>query len=33
VVLTDYDINAPVGFSILSVAETGLFEFQLTFKA
>jgi len=33
VVLTDYGIEAPVGFSVLSVAEVGLFEFQLTFKA
>ena len=33
VALADYDINPPTGFSVLSVADVGLFEFQLTFKA
>ena len=31
VVLSDYDMEPPVGFSVLSVADEGLFEFQLTF--
>lgn len=31
VTLADYDIAPPTGFSVLSVADTGLFEFQLTF--
>ena len=31
VVLADYDIEKPVGGSILSVADSGTFEFQLTF--
>ena len=33
VALADYDINPPTGFSVLSVADVGVFEFQLTFKA
>jgi polyisoprenoid-binding protein YceI len=33
VVLADYDIEPPVGFGVVSVADSGLFEFQLTFEA
>lgn len=33
VVLTDYDIEAPTGFSVLTVEDAGLFEFELTFRA
>ena len=31
VALADYDIDPPVGFGILSVADVGTFEFQLSF--
>lgn len=31
IVLTDYDIEAPTGFSVLGIAETGLLELQLAF--
>jgi hypothetical protein len=31
VTLTDYDIEAPTGFSILSIADTGSLEVQLAF--
>lgn len=33
VALADYDIEPPTGFSVLSVDDTGVFEFQLTFRA
>ena len=33
VVLADYDIDPPTGFTVLSIADAGLFEFQLTFRA
>ena len=33
IALVDYDIEAPVGFSVLSIADVGIFEFQLTFAA
>ncbi len=33
VALADYDIEPPVGFSVISVADAGLFEFQLTFRS
>ena len=32
IVLTDYEIEAPVGFRVLSIAETGLMEFQIVFE-
>lgn len=32
IVLADYGIEPPVGFNILSVADNGLIEFQLTFR-
>jgi polyisoprenoid-binding protein YceI len=31
IVLTDYDIEAPTGFSVLGIADTGLIELQLAF--
>ena len=31
VTLTDYAIEAPTGFSVLSIAEVGTFELQLAF--
>jgi polyisoprenoid-binding protein YceI len=31
VTLTDYDIEAPTGFSVLSIADVGTFELQLAF--
>ncbi len=33
VFLEDYDINPPTGFTVLSIEDSGLFEFQLTFRA
>ena len=32
IVLTDYDIEAPTGFRVLSIAEAGLMEFQIVFE-
>ena len=32
IVLTDYEIEAPVGFRVLSIAEAGLMEFQIVFE-
>ena len=32
IVLTDYEIEAPVGFRVLSIAEVGLMEFQIVFE-
>ncbi len=32
IVLTDYEIEAPVGFRVLSIPETGLMEFQIVFE-
>jgi len=31
IVLTDYDIEAPTGFSVLGIADTGMLELQLAF--
>ena len=33
IVLADYDIEAPTGLSVLSVADAGLLELQLTFRS
>jgi hypothetical protein len=33
IALADYAIEPPTGFSVLSVADVGLFEFQLTFTS
>ena len=32
IVLTDYEIEAPTGFRVLSIAEAGLMEFQIVFE-
>ena len=32
IALADYDIEPPVGFSVLSVADDGVMEFQLVFE-
>jgi hypothetical protein len=32
VVLADYDIEPPTGFSVLSIKDEGTFEFQLCFS-
>ena len=32
IVLTDYEIEAPTGFRVLSIAESGLMEFQIVFE-
>jgi hypothetical protein len=32
VLLGDYDIDPPTGFSVLSIDDEGLFEFQLFFS-
>ena len=32
IVLTDYDIEAPTGFRVLSIDETGIMEFELVFE-